>query len=198
MDIDFSEIMNEQDDSWEFVDFNILESARQELEEQKNNNFVTEIRVAQKPLQPIVENNEDSNGINPKNIIASKLQKYNTVPAEIPAQEACYHNGIKPVFDWMYWAKSSNLIVDKLIHNNLVSKYKDSDLISLELSMVGKKIENNLATTTLANHMHSTAVSNMHAGSASMQKQTDEWKFHSMYNSMAKIKIEQQNSFVGK
>lgn len=34
-EIDFSEIINEQDDSCAFVDSNILESARQELDNEK-------------------------------------------------------------------------------------------------------------------------------------------------------------------
>jgi hypothetical protein len=65
----------------------------------------------------------------------------NILPADLDDEEpknyGCEHNLIKPVFDCLYCAKT-NVVVNKLIHNNLVNKYKDNDMTSLELSSKSK------------------------------------------------------------
>lgn len=57
-EIDFSEIINDQDDSGAFVDSNILESARQELENEKRN-LVTNQIIKSKSAQPNYGNEEN-------------------------------------------------------------------------------------------------------------------------------------------
>jgi hypothetical protein len=198
LDIDFSEIINEEDDSWAFVDFNILESARQELEEQKKQQIQVEKRVEKQSLWQIKEHHEEQKITDERKKGSIVIEHWEPISPEPFELKKCHHSSIQPVFDWIYCART-NIVVDKLIHKNLAYKYRDSDIISFELSMVGKKIENNLITTTLANQMHSTAVSNLNGRSSSLQKGADDgWKFYSLSNSMAKIKLEKQNTFNSK
>lgn len=196
LDIDFSEIQNEEDDSWAFVDSNILESARQELETQKKNQMIIEKRQPKFSLEPITERNDEHKINNPSNEPEDEVKNH-TVNDGNKRHNHWEHDGIKPVFDCLYWAKT-NFVVDKLIHKNLLSKYKESEMTSLELSIKSKKFENNLATTTFPHLLQSTAVSALHGRSSSIQNKNDACKFYSLSNSVAKIKFEKQNTFDGK
>lgn len=153
LDIDFSEIVNEEDDSVAFVDFNILESARQELDREKEKECVIEKRQTKYPLEPIEENNDENRLHKPIPHVEMKVNTTKNRPEVNCEARKCNHSSIQPVFDCLYCAKN-NVVVNKLIHKNLVNKYKDSDI----------------GTTTLPYYMHSTAVSALHARSASVQK----------------------------
>lgn len=181
LDIDFSEIVNEEDDSVAFVDFNILESARQELEKEKEKECAVERRHTKHALEPIEERNDEHMVHKPKTYTEMKVDTTKFKPAINSEARKCNHSSIQPVFDCLYWAKN-NVVVNKLIHKNLVNKYKDSDI----------------GTTTLPYYLHSTAVSALHARSASVQKENAPWKFYSLSNSVAKIRLEKQSTFDGK
>lgn len=193
--IDFSEIINEEDDSWAFVDSNILESARQELDDEKFQRQSEYKSQNIKAYKPVKERNEEHKSSDNQ----SDKEEVYILPANLndeePKNNGWEHNGIKPVFDWLYCAKT-NVVVDKLIHNNLVSKYKDNEMTSLELSIKSKKFEN-MYTWTNPNLFQSTAVSAGHARSSSALRPEGGWKFYSLSNSIAKIKFENQNTFDG-
>lgn len=193
-EFDFSEIQNEEDDSVAFVDFNLLESARQELEDEKKTKIDVERRKPQSSLEPIKEHNDELKNYNKP---AEYKPRLNDHHVHEHSQKECDHPGIRPVFDCLYCAKT-NIVVDKLIHKNLVNKYKEPETPSLELSMKSKNFNYNMITTTLAHQLQSTAVSGFHPQSQSIQKAVAECKFYSMSNSMAKIKFEKQNTFDGK
>ena len=55
-----------------------------------------------------------------------------------------------------------------------------------------------MLTSTLPGLFQSTAVSQTQLKSESIQKPSQNWKFYSLSNSVAKIKLEKQNTFNGK
>lgn len=177
------------------MDSNILESARQELEEEKI--YEAEKRNNKVPLEPIKEHKEEhKNHKNNTQVNIDKLKEKAPIQ-EVKPNKQCHHSTIQPVFDCIYCAKS-NIVVDKLIHRNLINKYKENELNSLELSIKTKKFDNPLITTTLPINQHSTAVTAGYIKSASALKPSDSLKFYSLSNSEAKIKLEKQNTFSGK
>lgn len=191
--IDFSEIINEEDDSWAFIDSNILESARQELEDEKTQRLTDYKSPIIKKYTPLKDEHKNSGNQIDK-------EEANILPADLDDEEpknyGCEHNLIKPVFDCLYCAKT-NVVVNKLIHNNLVNKYKDNDMTSLELSIKSRKVEN-MFTSTMPNIFQSTAFSANHNRSVSVHQPDAGWKFYSLCNSIAKIKFENQKTFDGK
>jgi len=192
-DIDFSEIINEEDDSCAFVDSNILESARQELDNRKT--YIVERRVEKAVVEPTKIKKEETK-YRHKTQLNIKIEKdQNLDQIESPIKH-CHHSTIQPVFDCIYCSKNS-LVVDNLIQRNLIHKYKNNDPNSLELSIKSKPIENLQATTTIPHNNHSTAVTAMHGRSSSVQKGNEILKFYSLSNSMAKIKLEKQNTLNG-
>ena len=133
--IDFSEIINEEDDSGVFVDSNILESARRELEQDK-------IKIKEERFKPILAGTQRIRRVNDDEDMATKPAKKARIDenVEIPSpskKRKCGHDSIRPVFDCIYWAKS-NIVVEKLIQKNLANLWKDSDMTSLELSIKSK------------------------------------------------------------
>lgn len=88
-------------------------------------------------------------------------------------------------------------VVDNLIQKNLVNKYKENEMNSLELSLKSRRLENPLIATTLHQNNHSTAVMTGHHGRSSIQKGNEACKFYSLSNSMAKIKLENRATLNG-
>ena len=100
-EVDFSEIINEEDDSCAFADSNILESERQVLEIQKNNTNKNEQKTE---LKPIKENHDENKLQHKTQINIEGGQKHDLDQHEKPSKR-CHHSTIQPVFDCIYCSK---------------------------------------------------------------------------------------------
>jgi hypothetical protein len=89
------------------------------------------------------------------------------------------------------------MVVDNIIQKNLVNKYKDNEMNSLEMSIRSKKFDNIVAATTMPYNNHSTAVTRLIGRSSSIQKRDEYCRFYSLSNSIAKINFEKHNTLNG-